>query len=288
MKRRGGSGRRLQFLAIGHVTVDGAGNASRLGGAAAYASLTAARLGLASGVVTSVSVDFPFWGDLSEIEAHYDEARSTTAFENVYSTVDGERQQRLLGEASPLTAESLITVRERLEDDAAILYCPVARELRCPLAPLTPRGLSAAAPQGFFRRWDAAGFVVSADWPDAEQDLSLLDVVSMSEKDHEVPELLAEAFGGTAFAITKGVSGVRVYSHGDVYDIPAFPAEEVDPTGAGDVFAAAFLVALREGRPVPEAARFGCCAASFTVEGRGTTGIAHRSEVERRLRGAPR
>jgi sugar/nucleoside kinase (ribokinase family) len=59
-------------------------------------------------------------------------------------------------------------------------------------------------------------------------------------------------------------------------------AKEVDPTGAGDVFAAAFLVALRERRPVPLASRFATAAASLSVEGPGLTAIASRAAVERR------
>lgn len=286
MKRRGGSGRRLEFLAVGHVTVDRLASTTRLGGAAAYASLAAARLGLTSGSVTSVGPDFPFWEDLSEIEVHYEEAPASTVFENLYQA--GERRQRVLGQAAALTVASLAPVRDRLADDAAVLYCPVVHEIDCPLVPLSSRGFSAAAPQGFFRRWDAEGVVAPAEWPDALARLERVDVVSMSERDHVAPEELAEEFRGRVFAITKGAQGVRIYSGSDVYDFPAFPVQEIDPTGAGDVFAAALVVALREGRPVPEAARFACCTASFAVESQGTNGIPHRSEVDRRLQEPPR
>jgi sugar/nucleoside kinase (ribokinase family) len=284
MKRLGGTGRAIEFLAVGHVTVDSVGLEARLGGAAAYASLTAARLGLASGIVTSVGADFPFWSDLTEVEAHYDEALATTTFENAYAEESGERRQRILGQAAVLTEASIASVRIRLAEDAAVLYCPVVHEIRTLLAILSPKGLSAAAPQGFFRRWNADGFVESADWEDAATELASVDVVSMSERDHPAPEEMAENFPGLAFAVTKGAAGVRVYSRGDIYDLPAFAATEVDPTGAGDVFAAAFLVALREGRPVPQAGRFACCAASFAVEAPGTSGIPTRSQVEKRLK----
>jgi pfkB family carbohydrate kinase len=283
--RGGGSRRPIDFLAVGHLTVDedSDGSAPRLGGAVAYASLTAARLGLSSGAITSVGADFPFWSELVEVEVHYAPARTTTTFENTYDA--GERRQRILGGALPLTEAMVTSVRDRLADDAVVLYCPVAHEIRCPLVPVAPRGLSAVAPQGFLREWDAEGFVAPSDWRDARERLSTVDVVSMSEKDHVVPEEMADEFGGTVFAITRGAAGARIYSQGDVYDLPAFPVLEVDPTGAGDVFAAALVVALREGRPVLEAARFACCAASFAVEGAGTAGIAPSRDVERRLEG---
>jgi sugar/nucleoside kinase (ribokinase family) len=72
-----------------------------------------------------------------------------------------------------------------------------------------------------------------------------------------------------------------------VYDLPAFTTVEVDPTGAGDVFAAAFLVAIRERRPVVRAALFAACAASFAVEAPGVEGIPTRKAVEARLEVVP-
>jgi sugar/nucleoside kinase (ribokinase family) len=57
----------------------------------------------------------------------------------------------------------------------------------------------------------------------------------------------------------------------------------VDPTGAGDVFAAGFLVRYQETGDPLEAAAFGACAASCAVEGVGTTALGDRDEVQRRL-----
>jgi hypothetical protein len=247
--------------------------------------LTAARLGLRSGLVTSAATSFPYWNLLEGVEIHCQDAARTTEFENVY---DGSRRrQRVLAEADPLTQHSLASIRERLADDAAVLYCPVLHEVQLSLAPLSPRGLSGVAPQGLFRRWNPLGLVEARDWPEAQTALEAADVVSMSEDDHPAPEELAEEFAGRAFAVTKGAKGARVYSEGDVYDLPAFTAVEVDPTGAGDVFAAAFLVALRDKRPVVRAALFAACAASFAVQAPGVGGIPDRKAVEARLEAPP-
>ena len=48
-----------QFVAIGHVTLDRFGEATRPGGAALYAAITAHRLGLSAAVLTSHGDDFP-------------------------------------------------------------------------------------------------------------------------------------------------------------------------------------------------------------------------------------
>ena len=70
--------------------------------------------------------------------------------------------------------------------------------------------------------------------------------------------------------------------------IPAFPAEPVDTTGAGDAFTAAFAVALAEGVEEREAVRWGCAAGAHMVEHQGVVpGLPTRAELERRLASLP-
>jgi ribokinase len=51
--------------------------------------------------------------------------------------------------------------------------------------------------------------------------------------------------------------------------LPSAPTAAVDSTGAGDAFAAALAVALVEGRPVVDAARFAVAAATLKVRSYG-------------------
>lgn len=83
---------------------------------------------------------------------------------------------------------------------------------------------------------------------------------------------------------TDGRHGATLFQHGVTERFPAYPAEEVDPTGAGDVFAAAFLTHLyRHGDP-HQAVDFANCAASLSIEKQGMAGIPTMPEVEERLR----
>ena len=59
---------------------------------------------------------------------------------------------------------------------------------------------------------------------------------------------------------------------------------EVDANGAGDVFAAAFLIRYHETGDARVAARFATVVASFHVEHVGMEGLPHRAQVEARLR----
>jgi sugar/nucleoside kinase (ribokinase family) len=61
--------------------------------------------------------------------------------------------------------------------------------------------------------------------------------------------------------------------------IPPRHANEVDPTGAGDVFATAFVIRLQETGDPLQAARFANITASLSVEHPGVTGIPTREQV---------
>jgi ribokinase len=80
--------------------------------------------------------------------------------------------------------------------------------------------------------------------------------------------------------LTLGERGARI---GDEV-IPAFPADVVDTTGAGDAFCAAFAVALAEGASNADAVRWGCAAGAHMVEHEGVVpGLPTRTELEERL-----
>jgi ribokinase len=80
--------------------------------------------------------------------------------------------------------------------------------------------------------------------------------------------------------LTLGDEGAEL--HGE--RIPAFAADAVDTTGAGDAFTAAFAVALAEGKDEREAVRWGCAAGAHMVEHHGVVpGLPARDQLERRL-----
>lgn len=63
--------------------------------------------------------------------------------------------------------------------------------------------------------------------------------------------------------------------------VPGFAVSAVDSTGAGDVFNGAFAVALGEGRPAGEAARFANAAAAISVTRPGAqSSVPSRTEVD--------
>lgn len=81
--------------------------------------------------------------------------------------------------------------------------------------------------------------------------------------------------------ITLGARGAFVAGKNLRQWMPGFKVKAVDATGAGDVFNGALVVALAEGRSLPEAARFASAAAAISVTRFGAQPSAPtRREIE--------
>ncbi len=91
--------------------------------------------------------------------------------------------------------------------------------------------------------------------------------------------------GPQVVAVTCGVQGAVVYSADTKVVIPEYPVTPLDNVGAGDVFAAAFLVGLLEGKSLAEAGNFANTAAALKVRKQGGIGrgLPTRLEVEQAL-----
>ena len=283
-----------EFLTLGHVTRDlRPDNSFTLGGTVTYAALTAYHLGLAAGVVTcadaNLIVDLPNF--LPGIALQTRPSTASTTFANRYT--DGFRVQYLHDRADSLH-ESDVPAAWR--SAPIVLLGPLAQELSpdfMHLFPRRPGTLIAATPQGWLRRWDADGRVWPTPWQIAESILPLLDVLILSHDD-----LLPFANGNRADAdailthwstlvpllvATDGRHGATLFRHGTIQRFAAYPIDEVDPTGAGDVFAAAFLTYLHRYGDPEAAVTFANCAASFSVQYEGIRGIPTLPMVQYRL-----
>lgn len=270
------------FVAIGHVTQDLLPDGGyTVGGTATYASLTARRLGLRVGVLTSVPTHLDLSGALRDIDIHAVPSEMATTFENTYH--GHKRRQFVHGLANPLLP---VHLPAQWKSAPIVLLCPLVGELGLDWLGVFPQSLKGVTPQGWMREWDAEGLVRHKPWAEAEHILPGVDVLVFSEEDVARDAGLIRQYTRLArvAAVTRGPRGAAVYWNGHAQEFRAFQAREVDPTGAGDVFAAAFLVRLRETGNPYLAAPFANCAASFAIEGPGTTAIPTREQVEERLR----
>jgi sugar/nucleoside kinase (ribokinase family) len=85
-------------------------------------------------------------------------------------------------------------------------------------------------------------------------------------------------------ALTLAARGAILFINGERHPIPAAPAVEIEPTGAGDVFAAAFLIRYNATGDPFEAASFAAVAGALTVEDDGIAGVPSRDQLVSRWR----
>ncbi len=79
----------------------------------------------------------------------------------------------------------------------------------------------------------------------------------------------------------RGPAGCTIFSKAGRLEVPGFEVEEVDPTGAGDCFNAAFLYGLEAGWPLARVGRFANAAGALAVTKQGPMeGSATREQVE--------
>ena len=282
------SGGAPDFLVIGHAVQDLSATEPgqwRLGGAAAYASILARNLGFHTAVLTSTGPEVDPAVHFPGIDVVNVPSECSTQFRNVYG--QDRRRQFIPRRASPIRPEHLPDAWRMAK---IVLLGPVAGGVDPGLAACFPESLVGAVAQGWLREIAADSSVrpIPPEAWDAAAVLEHADALFVSDEDippHAAPAAL-HRWGELVqtLAFTRGYNGADVLHCGQWRHIDAFPANAVDPTGAGDIFAAAFLANLDESGDAWEAARFAACAASFVVEGEGTSAIPNRGQIEERLR----
>jgi sugar/nucleoside kinase (ribokinase family) len=266
----------IDYLVIGHITRDLTEEGPRIGGTAAYSGLTARALGLRVGIVTSWGEDVPnaTLGDIPICNLSVDQS---TTFENL-NTPEG-RVQIIHSVASSL---DLHLVPETWRSAPIVHLGPVAQEVEPGLVRYFPASLICLTPQGWLRAWNKDGTVYPTEWPEAPFLLSQAGAVVLSIEDVEGKESRIEEMAShcRVLAVTEAAEGVRLYWNGDVRRFRRTAIKEVDPTGAGDIFAAAFFTRLHSTRDPWEAARFATNLSSFSVTRTGLASIPKPEEIE--------
>ena len=266
----------VDYLVIGHISCDLTPDGPRLGGTAAYAGLTARALGLRTGIVTAwggeVSLDV-----LEGIQVRSTAVEHSTTFENIYTS---QGRQQILHHIAP---DILYENVPQIWREAPIVHIgPIAGEGKN----LVDRGLSSSilglTPQGWLRTVEDGGYVHKGTWPEALQALSRASaaVFSIEDVDGDEEQIETMANRCRVLAVTEGAAGARLYWNGDLRRFRAMRVKEVDPTGAGDIFAAAFFWRLSVTHDPWAAARFATHLASFSVTRRGLEGIPTRDEIQ--------
>lgn len=262
------------LLVLGHVTRDVFGDGTRLGGAASFAAQAAVLLGIDTALVTVAPPHAPELEALRALpglELAVAPSEQITTFGLEYS--GGRRRLSLLERARPLTWQDIPPAWRAPE----LLYVgPVAGECDEQLVRSFGDVFAMGCIQGWLRDPVPGRLVRPRTLPGVCEPPPALKALSFSASDHPGAARIAKelAARGVAVAVTRGRRGARVsWGHEQCW-VPAAPAREVDPTGAGDVFALVFGWSRWSGVDAPEAARRAALAAARVVEGPGLGTLA--------------
>ena len=132
---------------------------------------------------------------------------------------------------------------------------------------------------------DTALSVVQVPWAPHEEDLRRVGIASLGVEDLIGQGDLLERLVAYVpiVACTYGRDGADVYVDGRPTRVGTYPADDVDPTGAGDTFAAGFIYGVASGLDPLRAASLGAASASIVVEEVGGRAIP-RIASDARLR----
>ncbi len=283
----------MNLLVVGSVALDSVQTphgqvVDELGGSATYFSLAASRASRV-GVVAVIGSDFPpehrslLLKHKVDLDGLHSTEGKTFRWSGVYGADPNDRT----------TLDTQLNVFADFRPELPLRYRDVSHLF---LGNIHPRLQAEVLDQVRGPRivaCDTMNFWIEGERPALEQVLARIDLLMVN--DEEVRMLSGESNvikgarailrrGPRAIVVKKGEHGAMLVSGDGIFAAPALPVERVvDPTGAGDSFAGAFMAQLTQESTISDAAMRravvqGTVAASFCVERFGVAGLCEISE----------
>jgi hypothetical protein len=267
----------LDYLVIGHITNDKTKSGYQIGGTAAYAAKTAQVLGCNPGILTSCAINTMDLSKIASIPVFSPNNSTTTIFENLL--IDHQRKQIIHQWAGPITLDGLPA---DWYSPAIVHFGPVAREVDPEWVHQFPDSYKGFTPQGIMRSWDKDGMVYRTPMVPDGSVLKEFNAIIFSIEDIAEDEDIIDTYAHNSevLAVTEGSKGVRIYWQGDMRYFSAPLVDEMDSTGAGDIFAAAFFIRHAQTKNPWEAARFAVQVAAISVTRTGLDSIPTVDEIK--------
>ena len=253
----------IDYLVIGHASRDITQEGYAPGGTAIYSAMAAHALGCQTAILTSTAQDLFVEQLLPEVDVHNLRSQHSTTFENIYTPTG--RQQTVQAFADTITTGD---VPEEWHRAKIVHLGPIVSEIEPNIINVFSNSLIGLTPQGWFRQWDEQGRVYPGEWSEMAEVLPLAGATILSMEDIPSEETLQKIRHlSNLVVLTERSSGCTVFVRNETRSFTAPAVNEINPTGAGDIFAAAFFVRLHQTRGNPwEAAIFANKVAACSVE----------------------
>tara|TARA_Y100001936_G_scaffold251186_1_gene306202 strand:- start:10848 stop:11699 length:852 start_codon:yes stop_codon:yes gene_type:complete len=234
------------------------------GGAVAYSAKTSMNLGLRTGMITSISDDYPLRKYLNQVDLLTKDKAKIPIFYNYFS--GQKREQKLFDFSTYITANNL----PKNLSTKILFVAPLFDEISPNCYDWFNYEISCLVPSGWFRekrnnssiflknniskihkgKWDIV--VVSNDEL-ISTNINLSDLIKISK----------------FLCVTKGKEGVEIFKDDKSFLVPAFEVNYKDLNGAGDVWATAFTIAISQGKNHIESAQFANACSAISIKYKG-------------------
>jgi len=300
MRATASRGSAVEVAVIGSFSLDEnigpKGAASNvLGGAPVYSGSTFSRLGLKAGICSTIGGDqkdkaLKFCKSMGiDFKGLKVSGERTLTFKNVYDEEENRVQwcynipEKISKEdipeeylkckafyISPLMNEVALEVLDRIRGEDKILMLD---------------------PQGLMRRVDEEGKVrIVFDKKELEKFFQKVDIVKVGKDEAKATGLSEKEIlktiidsGAKIGIVTRGKEPVKVSWEKKTFEAQTLNVKVEDPTGAGDVFGAAFLTEYLKSKNVEKAVKFANIAAGLKIRYRGPKGFPAQEDIEKLL-----
>jgi 1D-myo-inositol 3-kinase len=265
------------YVIVGTFTKDLVPDGYVLGGTVFYSGVQGKRLGADVSIISTAQPDINLSALDEGIHVHIQPSPESTVFKNVYDA-QGNRVQYLSAKADPLDPAHVPAL---IRPPDILHLGPLVDEVPLDYAKAFPGVKIGITPQGWMRRIDENGRVHPRFWDDAEKLLPDAWAVVFSEEDlgYDENEIKRLADLCPITVCTRNISAASLFVHGKRFDVPVHPSNIVDPTGAGDIFAASFFIWLYETGDPELAVRYAHIAAGLSISGQGVDSVKSREEI---------
>ncbi|GBG77412.1 hypothetical protein CBR_g23861 [Chara braunii] len=230
-----------------------------LGGSVSFVTRVFDSVGVECRVMAKVGDDFCYSADVHRHPPRVVGGVRTTKF--VADLTGGERSIRLEACCEVIRPEDIPVRCDNGTDFGLGMAIGVAGEI-------TPETLEAIMDRTPFVVCDLQALIREVDPSSGEVSLCHLEQTPFARLLHRISFLKATKVEScymkvdsvrktTCVVVTDGKRGCNVFYQNHAFHVPAFPAQEVDPTGAGDCFLAGFVAGLCRGLSLEKAALMG-------------------------------
>jgi len=270
---------KVNYLLVGHLTEDRTPEGVTLGGTVSYSGLTAHALGHKVGVVTAAAETTDL-EPLHNLDLIVKPSPKSTCFQNTYT--DQGRVQMVFSQAVGLSPAD---VPHDWWHTELVHIAPLISELTSAIMDPFADSFVGLTPQGLMRESDSEGHISALPWENAADFIQRADAVVLGIEDLDMNEdaTLAVAAMCSVVVVTYGAQGARTWADEEWRSFPAHPTDELDATGAGDIFAATFFSRFIASGNAWSAAETAVSLASASVTRSGLDGAPTTAEAEAAL-----